>query len=75
MTDLIPAISQLGFPIVIATFLLWDYSKKLAAIQIQLVKMTDDAETRDKVNDKILERLESITCGCCSQHNKGDYGK
>jgi hypothetical protein len=60
MTDLIPAISQLGFPIAIATFLLWDYSKKLAAIQIQLVKMTNDAESRDKTQEKILSRLESI---------------
>lgn len=60
MTDLIPAISQLGFPIVIATFLLWDYSKKLAAIQIQLIKMTDDQENHDKIQEKILSRLESI---------------
>jgi hypothetical protein len=60
MTDLIPAISQLGFPIVIATFLLWDYSKKLASIQIQLVKMTDDQENHDKIQEKILARLESI---------------
>lgn len=60
MTDLVPAISQLGFPIAITSFLLYDYSKKLAAIQIELIKSAQVYNECAKINEKIMERLERI---------------
>lgn len=54
MTDLIPAVSQLGFPVAITTFLLYDYSKKLALIQVEMVKNNIELV-------KISERLDTAT--------------
>lgn len=53
MPELIPAISQLGFPIAIAGYLLWDYSKKLVSMQLELVKISER-------QFEIIKRLESI---------------
>lgn len=54
MTDFIPAVSQLGFPVAITTFLLYDYSKKLALIQVEMVKNNIELV-------KISERLDTAT--------------
>lgn len=55
MTELVPAISSLGFPVAITTFLLYDYSKKIALIQAELVKYNERLE---RVGDQ-LQRIES----------------
>jgi len=51
--DLISAVTQVGILPVIILILLWDYSKKLASIQVELVKATKNQET-------ILKSLERI---------------
>lgn len=53
MPDLISAVTQVGILPVIILILLWDYSKKLASIQVELVKATKNQET-------ILKSLERI---------------
>jgi hypothetical protein len=50
---LISAVTQVGILPVIILILLWDYSKKLASIQVELVKATKNQET-------ILKSLERI---------------
>ena len=59
MTDLIPAVSQLGFPVAITTFLLYDYSKKIALIQTELVKTNERLE---KIGTQ-LQRIEDKANG------------
>lgn len=52
MQELFQAMIQLGVSPVIAMFLLYDYSKKLVAMQIELVKVS---ERLDHITD-LLER-------------------
>lgn len=59
MTEILPAISSLGFPVAITTFLLYDYSKKIALIQAELVRTT---EKLDYMSDQ-LQRIESKVNG------------
>jgi hypothetical protein len=53
MEELLPAIAQLGFPIVVASYLLYDYSKRLAAIEAILTELLH------KQNESLKE-LENI---------------
>lgn len=58
--DFFQAISQLGFPIAIAAFLLWDYSKKLTAMQIELVKITEKISSGCESYEEIIRKLEKM---------------
>lgn len=60
MTDLIPAISQLGFPIGITIFLIYDYAKKLANIQIELVKLMNGMIEQQKDIAAVLVKLDQM---------------
>lgn len=57
MNDLVTAVTQIGILPVIILFLLWDYSKKMAMIQIEVAKNTMNTQLiLDKI-DKIEEKL------------------
>ncbi len=57
MTDLVPAISSLGFPVAITTFLLYDYSKKIALIQSELVRSNERLEKLGSQLQRIEDKL------------------
>jgi len=57
MNDLVTAVTQIGILPVIILFLLWDYSKKMAMLQIEVAKNTMNTQLiLDKI-DRIEEKL------------------
>lgn len=62
MPDIVDAIIKVGILPVIIAFLLYDYSKKLAAMNLELVKMNIMQNSMSTKLDnivKLLEKLES----------------
>jgi hypothetical protein len=60
MQDLINAVTQIGILPVIILFLLWDYSKKLATLQVELIAANTMHQEVKKHSELILAKLEKI---------------
>ena len=60
MQDLVTAVTTIGILPVIILILLWDYSKKLAVLQLEMAKCN---QTNTDVKDhlaKVIEKLDKI---------------
>lgn len=56
MDEIIQAILQVGVAPVIAGYLLYDYSKKLTAIEIGIVKINTALEDQTKLLEKLCDK-------------------
>jgi len=57
MQELISAVTQIGILPVIILFLLWDYSKKMALLQIEVAKNTVKIDTVLMTIERIEDKL------------------
>lgn len=60
MENFTQAILQIGVAPAIAGFLLYDYSKKLAAMQVELVKINEILRNRCASEKEMLEAIEEL---------------
>lgn len=60
MQQITQAILQLGFAPALAGYLLFDYSKKLTAIQMEMLKTTIISTEQQRNQEELLHRLERI---------------
>jgi hypothetical protein len=60
MQEIVTAVTQIGILPVIILFLLWDYSKKLATIQVEAVKCSETVSSLKRDSELILSKLEKL---------------
>ena len=60
MQDLINAVTQIGVLPVIIIFLLWDYSKKLATLQVEIISSNLTNQDIKKNTELILAKLDKF---------------
>lgn len=60
MEDLIKAAAEVGALPVAFLYVLWDHSKKLAAMQVSIVQAIKNQEAMSKTLDTVAERLEKV---------------
>lgn len=61
MEALTQAIINIGIAPAIAGYLLYDHSKKLLAIQLQLVTLTERIENQCEMQKEILNKVEKLS--------------